>query len=76
MFDFITLFCAIDDFFQKFESTYWNFLKQGKKRLRVRSSVLSLSEIVFIAIWYKYSDFNNFKMFFASLRQDKSYLFI
>ena len=75
MFDFITLFCAIDDFFQKFESTYWNFLKQGKKRLRVRSSVLSLSEIVFIAIWYKCSHFNNFKAFFASLRQDNSHLF-
>ena len=75
MFDFITLFCAIDDFFQKFESTYWNFLKQGKKRLRVRSSVLSLSEIVFIAIWYKCSHFNNFKALFASLRQDNSHLF-
>lgn len=69
------LFCIIDDFFQKFESTYWDFLKHNNKRLRVRSSQLKVSEIVFIAIWYKCSHFNNFKAFFLSLKQNYTDLF-
>ena len=75
MFDFTYLFCIIDDFFQKFEPTYWDFLKHSKKRLRVRSSQLKVSEIVFIAIWYKCSHFNNFKAFFLSLKQNYVHLF-
>ncbi|WP_166172222.1 IS982 family transposase [Acinetobacter sp. SA01] len=75
MFDFTYFFCMIDDFFQKFEATYWEFLKDSNKRLRMRSSQLKLSEIVFIAIWYKCSHFNNFKAFFFSLKQHQSQLF-
>ena len=75
MFDFTYFFCIIDDFFQKFEVTYWDFLKHSNKRLRIRSSPqLKVSEIVFIAICYKCSHFNNFKAFF-SLRQNYSHLF-
>lgn len=40
----------IDDFFQKFEAIYWQFLKYSNKRLRMCSSQLKVSEIVFIAI--------------------------
>ena len=72
MFDFTYFFCMIDDFFQKFEATYWEFLKYSNKRLRMRSSQLKLSEIAFIAIWYKCSHFNNFKAFFFSLKQNQS----
>src|SRR5690606_22401757 len=36
---------------------------------------LTISEISFIAIWYKYSHFNNFKAFFTWLKKDKSALF-
>ncbi len=62
-------------FFKKFETTYWNFLKSNEKHLRIRSSHLKVSEIVFIAIWYKCSQFNNFKAFFLSLKQNFSHLF-
>lgn len=75
MFDFTYFFCLIDDFFQKFEATYWEFLKYSNKRLRMRSSQLKISEIVFIAIWYKCSHFNNFKAFFFSLKKNHSQLF-
>lgn len=75
MFDFTYFFCIIDDFFQKFEASYWEFLKDSNKRLRIRPSQLKLSEIVFIAIWYKCSHFNNFKAFFFSLKQHQSQLF-
>jgi hypothetical protein len=65
----------IDDFFQKFEATYLQFLKHNNKRLRIRPSQLKISEIVFIAIWYKCSHFNNFKAFFFSLKHNHSQLF-
>lgn len=75
MFDFTYFFCMIDDLFQKFEATYWMFLKDSNKRMRMRSSQLKLLEINFIAIWYKYSHSNNFKNFFFSLKQHQSQLF-
>ena len=76
MFDSTQLFCVIDDFFLKFESIYWKFLKQNFQRLRRRPAQLSISEIRFIAVWYKSSHFNNFKAFFTSLKLDKKHLFI
>ncbi len=75
MFNSTELFCVIDDFFLKFEATYWKFLKQSRHSLRVRTAQLTLSEIIFIAIWYKCSHFINFKAFFSWLKQDKSHLF-
>jgi len=75
MFDSTELFCVIDDFFLKFEAIYWKFLKQSHHCLRIRKAQLSISEIIFIAIWYKCSHFNNFKAFFISLKQNKSHLF-
>lgn len=75
MFDSTQLFCVIDDFFLKFESIYWKFLKQNFQRLRRRPAQLSISEIIFIAVWYKCSHFNNFKAFFTSLKLDKNHLF-
>ncbi|OTG57078.1 IS982 family transposase [Acinetobacter sp. ANC 3903] len=75
MFNSTELFCVIDDFFLKFEATYWKFLKQSNHCLRIRKAQLSISEITFIAIWYKCSHFNNFKAFFSWLKQDKSHLF-
>ena len=75
MFNRTELFCVIDDFFLKFEATYWKFLKQCNHCLRIRAAQLAISEIIFIAIWYKCSHFNNFKAFFTFLKQDKSHLF-
>ena len=75
MFNSTELFCVIDDFFLKFEATYWKFLKQCNHCLRIRAAQLAISEIIFIAIWYKCSHFNNFKAFFTFLKQDKSHLF-
>ena len=75
MFNSTELFCVIDDFFLKFEATYWKFLKQNNHCLRIRKVQLSISEILFIAIWYKCSHFNNFKAFFSWLKQHKSHLF-
>ncbi|MFX8911063.1 IS982 family transposase, partial [Acinetobacter baumannii] len=43
--------------------------------LRIRTAQLTISEICFIAIWYKCSHFNNFKAFFTWLKEDKSHLF-
>ncbi|WPC34277.1 IS982 family transposase [Acinetobacter sp. YWS30-1] len=75
MYNSTELFCVIDDFFLKFEATYWNFLKQSRRFSRVRTAHLSISEITFIAIWYKCSHFTNFKAFFTWLKQDKNHLF-
>ena len=75
MFNSTELFCVIDDFFLKFEATYWNFLKQNSHSLRIRRAHLTISEICFIAIWYKCSYFSNFKAFFTWLKEDKSHLF-
>ncbi|NNH24977.1 IS982 family transposase [Acinetobacter terrestris] len=75
MFNSTELFCIIDDFFLKFEATYWKFLKQCHHSVRIRPAHLSISEICFIAIWYKCSHFNNFKAFFTWLKEDKSHLF-
>lgn len=75
MFNSTELFCLIDDFFLKFEATYWEFLKQSYRCLRVRPSQLNISEIIFIAVWYKCSHFTNFKAFFLWLKQDKYHLF-
>ena len=47
------LFFVIDDFFLRFEATYWKFLKQSGRCLRIRPSELSISEIIFIVVWYK-----------------------
>jgi len=75
MFNSNELFCVIDDFFLKFEATYWKFLKQSHHSLRIRNAQLTISEICFITIWYKCSHFNNFKAFFTWLKLDKSFLF-
>ena len=75
MFNSTELFCIIDDFFLKFEATYWQFLKQTGHSLRIRTAQLTISEICFIAIWYKCSHFTNFKAFFRWLKEDKYSLF-
>lgn len=68
-------FCIIDDFFRKFEATYWEFLKHSNNRLKIWHSQLKVSEIVFISIYYKCLHFNNFKTCFFSLKQNQSHLF-
>ena len=75
MFNSTELFCVIDDFFLQFEATYWKFLKQSRHHSRIRNAQLSISEIIFIAVWYKCSHFTNFKAFFSWLKQDKRHLF-
>lgn len=67
MIDSTELLSKVDDFFKKFEPIYLKFIKQSQRIQRVRASKLSLSEIIFIAICYKCSQFNNFKAFFYSI---------
>lgn len=50
-------------------------MKQWGKRSRHRSSTLPLSEIVFIAVWYKCSSINNFKAFYGLIQQYHTNLF-
>ncbi len=69
MFEFITLFCTIDDFFQKNEAIYWQYLKQENPKVRQRSGVLCLSEIIFIAVWYKNSQLHHFKAFYGMIQR-------
>lgn len=68
MSDFTQIFCIIDDFFKTFEPTYWQYLKQEKLKIRIRPATLTLSEIVFIAVYYKISQFTHFKAFYQSFR--------
>lgn len=75
MFEFTEVFCTIDDFFQQFEPIYWQFLKDQKVKARLRPTCLSLSEIVFIAVWYKQSAFKHFKAFFWMLKCAFAHLF-
>jgi hypothetical protein len=69
MFEFTTLFCTIDDFFQKNEAIYWQYLKQENPKVRQRSGVLCLSEIIFIAVWYKNSQLHHFKAFYGMIQR-------
>lgn len=71
--DINALFCIVDDFFLKSETTYWKFLKQKQYSKRIRPSKLSLSEIVCIAIYYQASHFNNFKAFLFFLKLIKEH---
>ena len=75
MFEFTTLFCTIDDFFQKNEAIYWQYLKQENPKVRHRSGVLCLSEIIFIAVWYKNSQIHHFKAFYGMIKRFYSKLF-
>ena len=75
MFDFTTLFCTIDDFFQKNEAIYWKYLKQENPKIRQRSGFLCLSEIIFIAVWYKNSQLHHFKAFYGMLKRFYTKLF-
>lgn len=43
--------------------------------MRIRTAQLTISGICFIAIGYKCFQFNNFKAFFAWLKEGKSHLF-
>ena len=75
MFNSPELFCVINDFFLKFEAIYWQFLKKNRDSLGIRTAQLTISEVCFIAIWYKCSQFNNFKAFFTWFKKDKSHFF-
>ena len=75
MFEFTTLFCTIDDFFQKNEAIYWQYLKQENPKVRQRSGVLCLSEIIFIAVWYKKSQLHHFKAFYGMIKRFYAKLF-
>ena len=75
MFKFTEVFCTIDDFFQQFKPSYWQHLKAQKVKARLRPTCLSLSEIVFIAVWYKQSAFKHFKAFFWMLKCAFAHLF-
>ena len=48
---------------------YWQYLKQENPKVRQRSGVLCLSEIIFIAVWYKNSQLHHFKAFYGMIKR-------
>jgi len=62
-------------FFQKNEAIYWQYLKQENPKVRQRSGVLCLSEIIFIAVWYKNSQLHHFKAFYGMIKRFYAKLF-
>ena len=42
MFEFTSLFCTIDDFFQKNEAVYWQYLKQENPKVRTTWSAVAI----------------------------------
>ena len=76
MFEFTTLFCTIDDFFQKNEAIYWQHLKQENPKVRQRLGVLCLSEIIFIAVWYKKSKLHHLKAFYCMIQRFYAKIFM
>ena len=68
MIDIITIFVYVDDFCKGF-FPYWQnqLLNHSKKKSRIRSGKLNLSEILTILIAYHYSGFDCFKNYYKHL---------
>jgi hypothetical protein len=62
--DIVTLFCDVDDFCKKYESS--NPKKLADKRRRNRKGRLSRSEMITILIYFHASNYRNFKHYYTS----------
>jgi len=61
------IFCHIDDFCQIFEKKWNKILLRSKQQSRVRSSSLSMSEMMTIIICFHNSHYQNFKAFYNTM---------
>lgn len=65
----VTLFCRIDDFCQIFEPAFRQKLLAEKPKQRVRSTRLSLSEVMTIIVYFHTSGYRNFKQYYLEYVQ-------
>ena len=61
----IAMFCAIDDFCKWFEPLYMRRLLQSGQRQRTRQTVLALSEIMTIIVYFHSSHYRDFKHYYT-----------
>jgi hypothetical protein len=62
---FIELFCGVDDFCLEFEPEFNKQLLEDGTRKRMRTSKLSLSEVMTIIIWFHQSGYRTFKDYYT-----------
>lgn len=60
-----SMFCEIDDFCKRFEPEFERQLKKAGLRKRIRSSRLSLSEIMTIIVHFHQSSYRTFKHYYT-----------
>ena len=63
--DFIELFCDVDDFCLEFEPELNKRLLEDGARKRIRRSILCLSEVMTIIIWFHESGYRTFKDYYT-----------
>jgi Transposase DDE domain len=61
----IAMFCDIDDFCKWFEPLYMRRLLQSGQRQRTRQTVLALSEIMTILVYFHSSHYRDFKHYYT-----------
>ena len=61
----IAMFCDIDDFCKWFEPLYMRRLLQSGQRQRTRQTVLALSEIMTIIVYFHSSHYRDFKHYYT-----------
>ena len=66
--DWVTVYCAVDDFCKVFEPQWRARLVTEGERQRQRAGRLSLSEMLTIMIGFHTSGYRTFKMYYMSLR--------
>jgi len=65
MLDITTLFVKIDDFYQNFQTSYLQYLRDNHLIQRVRPGQLSMSEIMTIIVLFQSSNYRSFKSFYS-----------
>ena len=65
----IAMFCDIDDFCKWFEPLYMRRLLQSGQRQRTRQTVLALSEIMTIIVYFHSSHYRDFKHYYTEYVQ-------
>ena len=74
MFNSTKLFYVINEFFLKFEVIYWQFLKQNRDSLRIRTAQLTIIYLLYCHLVQVFLC-QYFKAFFTWLKEDKNHLF-
>ena len=61
----IAIFCDIDDFCKTFAPVYHQHLLQSDRRVRLRQTTLTLSEIMTILVYFHWSHYRTFKHYYT-----------